>query len=59
MAYIYNNEDKAKTLQTTPRFNERMAGFTGAVNIASGEPLSSIKSIDVPANTALVLELKK
>jgi len=56
---IYNNEDKAKTLQTTPRFNERMAGFTGAVNIASGEPLSSIKSIDVPANTALVLELKK
>ena len=55
---IYNSGDKAGTL-ATDRFNERTAGFTSAVNVADTTSLGSIKSIDVPAKTTLVLELKK
>jgi glycosidase len=56
---IYNSEDKAKTLQTSPRFDERMAGFGSATNVVSGETLSSLKNINLPAKSTLVLELKK
>jgi len=55
---IYNSKDKPATLKTD-RYNEHIAGYTNAVNVITNENLSSIQSIDVPAKTALVLELKK
>jgi len=55
---IYNGEDKAGTLKTD-RFNERMAGYKSATNVVTNTSVSSIQSIDVPAKTTLVLELKK
>jgi glycosidase len=55
---IYNGNDEANTLNTD-RFSERMAGYTGAVNVVTKEAPGSIKNIDIPAKTALVLELKK
>jgi glycosidase len=55
---IYNSEDKAATLKTG-RFNERMTGFNSAVNIESGDKLTSLSTIDVPGKTTLVLELKR
>ena len=54
----YNSDTTKQTLKTD-RFNERIAGFTGAVNIESKEVLNSIQSFDIPAKTTLVLELKK
>jgi glycosidase len=55
---VYNSQDKEAIL-TTDRFNERMAGYTGAINVVTQQILSSLKSITVPAKTALVLELTK
>ncbi len=56
---IYNsNEGDAKDLNTD-RFNERMAGFTKAVDVITGNPVDDIKNIKVAAKTTLVLELKK
>jgi glycosidase len=54
---IYNSNDKEGTLKTD-RFNERMAGFKQAVNVITGDKLSSIESVNIPAKTALVFELK-
>jgi neopullulanase len=55
---IYNNKDKADTLNTT-RFGERTNGFNSAVNVETGEVLQKIDNITIPAKTTLVLELKK
>ena len=54
----YNSKDASQTLKTD-RFNQRITGFTGAMNIESKEVLKSIDTITIPAKTALVLELKK
>ena len=54
----YNSDTTARALKTD-RFNERMAGFTGAVNIESKEVLKSIDTINIPGKTTLVLELTK
>jgi hypothetical protein len=55
---IYNSEPKEQTLNTD-RFNQRTAGFTGAINVINNETLSSIQSINVPGKTTFVLELKQ
>jgi glycosidase len=55
---IYNSDTKPQTLKTD-RFSERMAGYTGATNVITNEPVGSVQSIDVPGKTTLVLELKK
>jgi len=55
---IYNGETKEQTL-ATDRFNERIAGFTGATNVITHENMNAIQSITVPGKTTLVLELKK
>jgi len=53
-----NTSDKPITLPTT-RFSERMAGFTKARNVLTGESLGSISTLALPAKTAVVLELLK
>ncbi|QIX63390.1 alpha-amylase [Hymenobacter sp. BT18] len=53
-----NSTDKPATLPTA-RFSERMKGFTKARNVLTGETLSDIKTLQLPAKTAVVLELMK
>ena len=43
----------------TARFSERMAGFTRARNVLTDESLSSMATLQLPAKTAVVLELGK
>ncbi|TAE51646.1 MAG: alpha-amylase, partial [Bacteroidetes bacterium] len=45
---IMNQNETEKNLETA-RFSERMAGFSKAKNIVSGEALSSLKSLKCPA----------
>lgn len=53
---IFNNEDKAKTLDTA-RFSESMNKTSALVNIITGEKIEDLKMINVPAKSTLVLEL--
>jgi len=55
---VYNSTTKASSLKTE-RFEERMSGFRSAVNIINDEVLNDIGTINVPAKTTLVFELKK
>lgn len=55
---VLNNNDTDKTLQTS-RFAERLGTFTKAKNALTGEILSSLKELSIPAKTAWVLELQK
>lgn len=51
-----NNDDK--TINTN-RFAERMKGYKGGVNVITGETMSGIATVSIPARTALVVELLK
>ncbi len=53
------NTNKESQVLKTQRFSERMSGFTTAKNVISGEFLTEIKTISVPANSTLVLTLQK
>ncbi|WP_310397375.1 glycoside hydrolase family 13 protein [Hymenobacter sp.] len=53
-----NTSDKPAALPTA-RFAERTTGFTKARNVLTGESLSSIATLQLPAKTAVVLELLK
>ncbi len=53
-----NTTDKPASLPTA-RFSERMDGFSKARNVLTGESLSSVASLQLPAKTAVVLELLK
>lgn len=53
-----NTTDKAASLPTA-RFAERMSGFTKAKNVMTGESLSDVATLQLPAKTAVVLELLK
>ena len=53
-----NTTDKPAALATA-RFVERMAGFTKARNVFTGESLGSLATVQLPAKTAVVLELLK
>ena len=55
---VTNTTDKA-TPVTTSRFAERIADFSNARNALTGEILATISTLQVPAKTALVLELLK
>jgi len=55
---IYNSEPKQQTLKTD-RFNQRMAGFTSAINVINNETINAIQSISIPGKTTFVLELRK
>ncbi len=53
-----NTTDKDIQLDSA-RFSERMAGFTKARNVMTGDVLTGLALIRLPAKTALVLELGK
>ncbi len=53
-----NTTDKPASLPTA-RFAERMAGFSKARNVLTGESLNSLATLPLPAKTAVVLELLK
>ena len=53
-----NQTDKPATLDMV-RFNERTQGFTKAKNVLTGEVIGDLKTVQLPAKTALVLELMK
>ena len=53
-----NATDKPAALPTA-RFAKRMAGFGKARNVLTSETLSSIAMVQLPAKTAVVLELLK
>lgn len=55
---VYNGNDAQSNLLTA-RFDERMNGFTKAVNLITGETIDLANGIALPARTALVLELQK
>ncbi len=53
-----NGTDKPATLPTA-RFSERLSGFTKARNVMTGESLGNLATLQLPAKTAVVLELGK
>lgn len=57
MVVVNNNE--SESVVKTSRYAERMNGFTKARNVLTGEMLSSVEKLILPAKTALVLELQK
>ncbi|MBC8156089.1 MAG: glycoside hydrolase family 13 protein [Bacteroidetes bacterium] len=69
--YVYFRYDATKTVMVatntgdkeisldTARFAERMTGFTTARNVLTDAPVGDLKTIKLPAKTAVVLELGK
>lgn len=69
--YVYFRYDNNKTVMVatnssekdisldTARFAERMNGFRSARNILTDQTISSLNMLNIPAKTALVLELQK
>jgi len=55
----YNSDTTKTATLKTDRFTERMRGFKTAVNIVTSETLNDINTLNIPAKTTLVLELKK
>ncbi len=53
-----NTTDKPASLPTA-RFAERMSSFTKAKNVLTGEALTDLSTLQLPAQTAVVLELGK
>jgi len=69
--YVYFRYNKNKTIMVVMnlnkkeyhlnniRFAERMDGFNKALNVVTGKTLTHLKSFDIPAKTAWVMELEK
>ncbi len=69
--YVYFRYDEAKTVMIatntldkessldTARFNERMKGFGRALNVMTNEMTNTLSVVNLPAKTAVVLELIK
>jgi glycosidase len=55
---IMNTNDTASDLPLK-RFNERMNGFSKAVNVVSSQQINLLQTINIPAKTTFVLELQK
>jgi glycosidase len=56
---IMNNADDKSQSVSTARFTEAMNGFTKGKNIETGAAINDLTSIEVPAKSALILELSK
>ena len=54
---IVNSNDKLSTVKTN-RFNERLNGFNKAKNIFDGSEVSLKETLEIPATTTLILELR-
>jgi glycosidase len=55
---VYNSTEKEATA-STDRYDERMNGYHNAINVITGEQISNLKQLSIPAKGVLVLELKK
>lgn len=55
---IVNTSDQPKTVDTK-RFAERMDGFTKAVSVVSDLEITSLATLNLPAKSIQILELKK
>ncbi len=53
----YNSDEKPASI-ITDRFAERIASFTKALNVITGEQLNAINTINLPAKSITILELK-
>jgi neopullulanase len=58
MVVLNNSDDKAKTINTK-RFAEALEGFTKGKDIETGKTIDDLTNIDVPAKSALIIELDK
>ena len=56
---IYNSSEKDTRTLKTERFNERMAGFSKAMDIITGQMVDDIKSIKIAPKATMVFELRK
>ena len=54
---ILNKNDEAKTIKTN-RFKEVISGYTSGKEIISGNTISDISELVVPAKSAVIVELK-
>ncbi len=54
---VLNKNQEAKALDTA-RFSEVMANCTSGKEIISGKPLTDLKTVNVPAMSAMIIELK-
>ncbi|PJJ52887.1 glycosidase [Hymenobacter chitinivorans DSM 11115] len=55
---MMNTGKEEKTVDTS-RFAERLTGYSSGVEVTSGAAVADLKSVKVPAMTALVVELRK
>lgn len=55
---VINNDEKNSKKLDTQRFSEMTGKYTSAHEVISGQNISNIKTLDIPAKTALILELK-
>ncbi len=53
------NGNKTEQAVDLSRFAERLAGYTSAQDVQTGAALPDLKTLKLPAHTAVVLELKK
>ena len=54
---VVNSNDKVSAIKTN-RFNERLNGFNKAKNIFDGSEVSLKETLEIPATTTLILELR-
>ena len=54
---VLNNNESAQTLKTD-RFSEMMENYTSGKEVISGKTFTDLKSLDVPAKSAMIIELK-
>ena len=54
---VLNNNESAQTLKTD-RFSEMMENYTSGKEVISGKTYADLKSLDVPAKSAMIIELK-
>jgi hypothetical protein len=54
---VFNNNEETKTVETK-RFAEGLKGFRSAYEVVSGQNIANLNTLQIPAKTAWVLELK-
>lgn len=55
---MLNNNNDPKTVPSS-RYNERLAGFSNARNVLTGETVTNLSALSVPAKSSLILELSR
>lgn len=58
MVALNNSNNELKAMDHK-RFSECLNGYSGGINVISGEPINYLESFTIPPKSALLLELKK